>query len=129
MPRSAQVPAARAATLSLLPNVNVHAKLPAPVTITNRDEVRALAALIDGLPEFPPDTYSCPLDSGDTLVLTFSARPGGPALAVATVELSGCEGVDFTVGVKQQPGLGALEGGSTVAAQALKIAGLSWKLH
>jgi hypothetical protein len=128
-PATEAVPsAARAVTLSLLPNMNSHAKLPGPVTITKPDQVRALAALIDGLPEFPPGMYSCPAAFGDALVLTFRARPAGPALAVATVELSGCEGVDFTIGVKQQPGLGGPEEGRTVAAQAVKIAGLNWQL-
>jgi hypothetical protein len=129
-PASEAVPsAARAVTLSALPDPNVHAKPPAPVTITNPDQVRALAALIDGLPEFPPDAYSCPADPGDSLALTFRARPGGPALAVATVETSACEGVDFTVGGKQQPGLGGPFEGRSTAAQALKIAGLHWQLY
>ena len=128
-PATEVVPSAtRAVTLSVLPNPNLHAKLPGPVTITKPDRVRALAALIDGLPEFPPGFYSCPAGFGDALVLTFRARPAGPALAVATVELSGCEGVDFTIGVKQQPGLGGPGEGQRVAAQALKIAGLNWQL-
>jgi hypothetical protein len=120
--------AARAVTLTVKPNMNSTAKPPAPVTITKLGRVRALAALINGLPEFPPGMYSCPADFGDALVLTFRAHPGGPALAVATVELSGCEGVGFTVGGKRQPGLGGPGDGSAVATQALKIAGLTWTL-
>jgi hypothetical protein len=130
-PASEVVPsAARAVTLSLLPNINVHTPLPGPVTITDPAKVRALAALIDGLPLFPPGAYNCPAAFGDALVLTFRARPVGtaPALAVATAELSGCEGIDFTVGATQEPALGGPDDGRPVAAQALKIAGLPWKL-
>lgn len=128
-PASEVVPsAARAVTLSLLPNINVHTTLPAPVTMTAPSRVRALAALVDGLPEFPPGSYSCPAGFGDALVLTFRARPGGPALAVATVQLSGCEEVDFTVGGKGQPALGGPDDGRPFAAHVLKAAGLHWQL-
>jgi hypothetical protein len=128
-PASELVPsAARAVTLSLLPNLNSGAKPPGPATITKPDQVRALAALINGLPEFPPAVYSCPAGFAGELVLTFRARPAGPALAVVTVELSGCQGVDVTIGGKPQPRLGDLAEGRPVAAQALKIAGLDWRL-
>ena len=120
--------AARAVTLSLQPNMNTSAKPTASVTITNPTAVARLAALIDGLPLFPPGTYSCPADFGTALVLTFRASPGGPALAVATIELSGCEGIDLTVSDARQPSLGTPDAGRTVAAQALKIAGLHWRL-
>ena len=105
-----------------------HTRPPAPVTITDPAKVRALVALIDGLPLFPPATYSCPAAFGDALVLTFRATAGGPALAVATIETSGCEGIDFTIGVKEQPGLGGPGVGVPVAVQAVKIAGLNWKI-
>jgi hypothetical protein len=128
-PASEVVPsAARAVTFSELPNLNVHTAPPAPVTITDPAKVRALVALIDGLSLFPPGAYNCPAAFGDALVLTFRATAGGPALAVATAELSGCEGIDFSIGVKQQPQLGGPDDGSPVAAHAIKIAGLSWKL-
>lgn len=128
-PASEVVPsAARAVTLSVLPNIDVHTKVPGPVTITSPDQVRALAAFINGLPEFPAEVFSCPADFGDALVLTFRARAGGPALAVATIGLSGCEGVDLTVGGKEQPGLGGEGQGQQEAGQVLKIAGLHWKL-
>jgi len=128
-PASEVVPsAARAVTLSLLPNINVHTRLPGPVTITDPAQVRAIASLIDGLPEFPPGPYSCPAAFGDALVLTFRAQPGSPALAVATVALSGCEGIDFTIGSREQPGLGGPDQGQPVAARILKMAGLRWKL-
>jgi hypothetical protein len=119
-------PAARAVTLSLLANSN--SGLPGPVTITDPARVRALTAFIDGLPLFPPGPRSCPMYMGDTLTLTFRARPDGPALAVATVQLSGCEEVDFTVGGKLLPQLGGPDNGRADAARVLTIAGLHWQI-
>jgi hypothetical protein len=125
----AVVPSATGAvTLSLRPNVNLRTPLPGPVTITNPDKVRKLAALVDRLPLFPPGAYQCPPAVGNALVLTFRARPGGPALAVATAELSGCGEIDLAIGAKQQPELGGPDDGRAVAVQALRIAGLPWQL-
>ena len=56
------------------------------------------------------------------LVEQFRA-PGVGTLAVATVQLSGCREVDFTLGGKPQPTLGAASG-----PQFLKIAGLPWTI-
>jgi hypothetical protein len=61
-------------------------------------------------------------------VLTFRVGPAGPATAVAAVALEGCEGVGLVIGGRQQPGLGAVDGGRQVTAQALKLAGLNWNL-
>jgi hypothetical protein len=85
-------------TLSLDPDANVHVKPPKPATITDPATIKRLTALIDGLPVFPAGAYeSCPFDAGAQLVLTFSAARAGPALAVATVKLEGCQGVELTV--------------------------------
>jgi hypothetical protein len=126
-PAGEKVPSvARAVTLSQDLGLNAGGKKPpAPVTITDPVRVRRLAALIDGLPLPSPGVLHCPAAFGSNLVLTFRARPGGPALAVATVELSGCGGVDLTIGGRRQPALAAT--GST-ATQILAIAGLHWKL-
>ena len=127
-PAGEKVPSTvRAVTVSEYLGWNVDSQPPRPVTITYPAKVRALAALIDGLP-MPPQfgviAESCPDGNGSDLTLAFSARPGGPALAVATVALSGCAGVDFTIGGKQQPALGAT---SALGTQILKVAGLPWK--
>jgi hypothetical protein len=117
-------PAAKAVTISEdLGGNQGSAKPPKPVTITSPAKVRALVALIDGLPLTPPGVFSCPAGFGDSLTLTFRAGPRTPALAVATAELSGCQEVDFTLGGKPQPTLGAASG-----PQILKIAGLPWKI-
>jgi len=120
---------ATAVTLSLTPGMDTHNKAPAPVTVTDQATVRKLTALVDGLPLFPEGTYSCPMDDGSSLALTFRAGRGGPALAVATVNLAGCEGVNLTIGGQRQPGLGPVAGGRSTAAQALKTAGLNWNLN
>ena len=75
------------------------------MTITDPAKVRALTALINGLTLFPPGAPDCPADFGGNLVLTFRAGPRTPALAVATVDLSGCDGVDLTIDGKSQPTL------------------------
>jgi hypothetical protein len=127
--RAAAVPnRATAVTLSLKPDMNAHAKPPGPATITDPAAVRRLVSLIGGLPAFPPGTYSCPMDAGARLTLTFTAARGGPALAVATVSLQGCEGTGLTVDGRAQPGRGPVGGGRQTATQVLKISGEHWNL-
>ena len=125
---SEKVPAAaKAVTIAMDLGLNQGGKKPPkPVTITDRAKVSALKALINGLTLFPPGMFNCPADFGDGLVLTFRADPGTPALAVATVDLAGCDGVNLTIGGKSQP---ALAGPGTDSGPAiLKTAGLSWKI-
>jgi hypothetical protein len=127
-PASEQVPAvARAVTISMDLGLNAGGKEPPkPVTITDPAKVRALKALINGLAVFPPGPYSCPADFGDDLVLTFRAGPGTPPLAVATVDLEGCDGVDLTIDGRSQPALAGP--GTDTGPQLLKAAGLTWKI-
>jgi hypothetical protein len=126
-PASEQVPAAaRAVTISTDPGGNQGGTVPPkPVTITGPAEVRALTALINGLALFPPGSYSCPADFGGDLVLTLRAGPRTPALAVATVDFGGCDGVDLTIDGKSQPTLAGP--GTDTGPQILKTAGLPWK--
>jgi hypothetical protein len=127
-PASEKVPAAaKAVTISIDPGLNQGGRKPQkPVTITDPAKVRALTALINGLTLFPPGAPDCPADFGGNLVLTFRAAPRTPALAVATVDLSGCDGVDLTIGGKPQPTLAGP--GTDSGPQILRIAGLSWKI-
>jgi hypothetical protein len=115
-------------TLTLHPDVNVHVTAPPPVTVTDPAKVREIAALLNGLAPFPAGRYSCPLDGGGALTLTFRAVRSGPALAVAVIDLEGCEGVNLTTSGGQQPALGTPDGGRATATQAVKIAGLTWNL-
>lgn len=98
-------------------------KPPKPTAITDPAKVRKLVALINGLSPPLPGIRNCPADFGDGLTLTFRASPHGPPLAVATAELSGCQGVGLTIGGKPQPGL---QGG--IGPQILQIAALPWTI-
>ena len=122
---SEQVPArAKAVTIAMDIGLNQGSKKPPkPATITDPAKVRKLLALINGLPLPSPGIRNCPADFGDTLTLTFRASPQGPPLAVATVELSGCQGVALTIGSKPQPDL---QGG--IGPQILQIAALPWTI-
>jgi hypothetical protein len=124
-PASEKVPAAaKAVTISEdLGGNQGKKKPPKPVTITNPAKVSKLIKLIDGLPLAQPGVFGCPADFGDSLTLTFRAGRGTPALAAATVDLSGCGLVSFTIGGKAQPTLA-----STSGQGILKIAGLHWKI-
>lgn len=121
--------AARAVTIAELSNGAPVARpakpLPAPVTITDPATVRGLAALIDGLPlsTIPPDA-PCPFAFGSYLSLTFRARPGGPALAVAETGQP-CGTVALTVRGAEQP---ALQDEPALDSQLLKLAALPGKL-
>jgi hypothetical protein len=124
-PASEKVPAAaKAVTISMNLGMNQGSKKPPkPVTISDPAKVDQLRGLINRLLPFPPGDFSCPAAFGDNLALTFRARPGGPALAVATDILSGCGGVALTSGGKSQPMLTGTSG-----TQILKIADLPWKI-
>jgi hypothetical protein len=127
-PTSEKVPVtAQAVTISMDLGLNQGGKVPPkPVTITDRAQVNELKALINGLALFPPGMFSCPAGFGDDLVLTFRAGPGTPALAVATVDFAGCDGVDLTINGKSQPTLAGP--GTDNGPRILKTAGLSWKI-
>ena len=129
VPASEKVPAAAKAVTISMDNLGLNArgkKPPKPVTITDPAKVSALRALINSLPLVPPGMFSCPADFADGLVLTFRAGPRAPALAVATVGLSGCDAVGLTIGGKSQPTLAGP--GTDTGAAILKTAGLSWKI-
>lgn len=120
-------PAAQAVTIAVKPDINLHITPPAPVTVTDPAQVRRIVALVDGLPlSPPPGDFNCPFDGSASLVLTFQAQPGGPALAVAEPDLEGCQWVSFTIGGKPQPSLGAVDGGLSFAASVARVAGLPW---
>jgi hypothetical protein len=116
-------PEATAVTISAVPGFMVGAKVPAPVTITDPAKVSRIASLVNGLSLIRPGGFNCPMDRGRAVRLTFRASAEGPALAIVSAGLTGCEGVTFTAGGTRQP---MLAGGAALARQVLTIAGLSW---
>ena len=126
-PASEAVPAAaRVVTLSLADA----ASSPAPVTITDPGKVRQIIALTNGLALFPefPLAPTCLGYSDGSVVLTFRAVAGGPALAVATARALGCNDVELIIGGKSQLPLGGPTATPAFGAQLLRVAGLHWKL-
>ncbi len=123
-PAAERVPAtAESVTISALPpDYQTAVPLPAPVTITNRDEVRRIMSLADGLPVFPRGTYNCGQDGDWEMVITFRGA-GGRTLAVVTAEQNGCGAASFTVGGKS---LLAVAAGPSWERQVLAVAGLHW---
>ena len=120
--------AARQVTLSMNYGMNADGrKPPAPLTITDPVKVSEAAGLVAGQPPWPPGTYSCPFADGMAFILTFRARPGGPALATAVLDLNGCGGTDLTVGAKDY-GLGDPESARPLATKLLEVTGVPWKL-
>ena len=86
-----------------------------------------IAAVIDGLPRFPDGTFSCPADFGGQMRLTFSASPGGPALARLTAQYGGCGSVSVRIGGRDMPALTEdPDSGPPLQQQVLAIAGVSW---
>lgn len=114
-------------TLSENLGLNAHGKRPpAPATINSKAIAGQLAALIDAQKPFPPGRYSCPMDDGQSVTLTFRDSPGGPVVATATLATSGCQAIGIAVDGKTKPSRGPA--GRAVTAKAIKIAGLHWKL-
>lgn len=102
-----RVPAgARSVTIGALRGSRIGARPPAPVTITNQATLHRIASLLDSLRVFPRGAYSCPMDTGQGLKLTF-ADSGGRTLAVVVAKQSGCSTVSVTQGGKSLPALGA----------------------
>jgi hypothetical protein len=122
-PAAERVPAAaESVTITALPPDYQAPAPPAPVTITNRNEVRRIASLVDGLPVWPPGEYNCGPDRGYEMMLTFRGA-GGRALVVMAPDHTGCNAVSFTIGGKPLLSLGdewLLE------QQVLATAGLHW---
>jgi hypothetical protein len=65
--------------------------------------------------------------SGASLTVTFRARAGGPALARASAELSGCEFLSYAMPGRASLGIGGPEAGSGFLAEVNRVTGLRWK--
>jgi hypothetical protein len=122
-PAAEHVPAAaKAVTVSVMPGMVADVRIPGPVTITDPAKVSELISAANALPVWSGQRVMCPADFGQSVRLTFTAKPGGPALAVAVASVGGCGLANFSVGGKPQP---PLSDGATLARKALAVSGLS----
>jgi hypothetical protein len=79
----------------------------APVHVTSTPRIRETAALLNGLPLAQPNVTACPVDLGRRLRLTYYGRTGSRSLAVASIQVGGCQLVGLTLGGQAQPPLSA----------------------
>jgi hypothetical protein len=102
----------------------------ATATVTDPAQVAALAAYLNGLAVNPPGgVSSCPASFGDsTVTLTFSARLGGPVLAMASAELDGCAFLSYTMPGQPAAGLGGGAAGGNLLDEVNHVTGLHWKV-
>jgi len=102
----------------------------ATATVTDPAQVAALAAYLNGLSVNPPGAvWNCPASSGDsTVTLTFSARPGGPVLAMASAELDGCAFLSYTMPGQPAADLGGGGAGENLLDTVNRVTGLHWKI-
>jgi hypothetical protein len=102
------------------------------VTITDPATVATIAAVIDGLRQLPHGTYSCPSEADTAMMLTsmqltFRTVPGGPAVATAGADYTGCQFAWVTAGAQTISPLDEnTSSGQPVQQQILAIAGIRW---
>ena len=101
----------------------------ATATVTDPAPVAALASYLNGLAVNPPGAVSsCPAMLTDSaLIVTFSAHPGGPALATASASLSGCAFLTYTMPGQSAIGLGGGAAGENLLDEVNHVTGLHWK--
>jgi hypothetical protein len=139
-PRPGGAPAAGripqdAAVVTVTPYFGLHPdpraeRLDRAFTVTDPAKVARIAAVIDGLARFPAGTFSCPIDFGGQMRLTFFARPAGPVLARLTAQYGGCGSVSVRIGGRDMPALsGYPDSGPPLQQQVLAIAGVTWLIQ
>jgi hypothetical protein len=102
-------------------------RLDPAVTVTDPAKVAAIAAVIDGLPLFPPGTFSCPADFGAYMKLTFRTALHGPVVAQLTAAYGGCGTVSVSINGRARPALSEdTGGGQQLQDRVLTIAGVRW---
>ena len=102
-------------------------RLDQAVTVTSPAKVAAIAAVIDGLPLFPPGAFSCPADFGAAMRLTFRTSPQGPVVAQLSAQYGGCGVVSVSIDGRAMPALSDYTGsGQQLQQRVLAIAGVRW---
>jgi hypothetical protein len=98
------------------------------VTVTDPAKVRQVVAYLNGLTVNPLDSsWSCPQPSGN-IAVTFSARPGGPALATASAGIGGCAILTCTVPGEPPIWLGGGAAGDNLLNAVDRVTGLHWTI-
>ena len=102
-------------------------RLDQAVTVTSPAKVAAIAAVIDGLPLFPPGAFSCPADFGAAMRLTFRRSPQGPVVAQLSAQYGGCGVASVSIDGRAMPELSDYMGsGQQLQQRVLAIAGVRW---
>jgi hypothetical protein len=77
----------------------------APIVVTVATKVDRIAQLVNGLAVDQLGIVPCPADFGPNVDIRFYGRQGGPVLAEANAEGSGCGTVSFTLNGRTEPTL------------------------
>jgi hypothetical protein len=77
----------------------------APADVTSQSDVSQIVSLVNGLQRAQPGVVPCPADFGPFVDLKFYGQRGGPLLAEANGDGSGCDIVSFTLRGKHEPSL------------------------
>jgi hypothetical protein len=127
------VPAtARVAVLTETKGGNGNGKPPviATATLTDAEQVAALAAYLNGLPvNLPGAVYNCPAAiGGGSIAVSFRAHTDGPGLAGGIATFEGCAFLSFTMPGQSSAEIGGPSAGNDLLAEVNRVAGLHWKV-
>jgi hypothetical protein len=107
-PRAERVPAGVTLITLTDTRLDVHtgkSTTSAPIVVTAAAKVERIAELVDGLGVDQLGIVPCPADFGPNVDIKFYGRQGGPVLAEANADGSGCGTVSFTLNGKTEPTL------------------------
>jgi len=121
-PASERIPAgARRLSVSVTSGLKGNLAPQRPFSVASAQRIERIVALLNSLPAAQPGTRACPADPGIRLRLAFYQPDAASPSAVATIDPSGCGGVQLTIGGRPQAPLGseALPGTSTTREPSL----------
>lgn len=107
-PRAERVPAGVHVVTVTDTRIDIHtgkSTTSAPIVVTAATKVDRIAQLVNGLAIDQLGLVPCPADFGPNVAVKFYAAPGGPVLAQADADGSGCGTVSFTLNGKTEPTL------------------------
>ncbi len=107
-PRSERVPAGLTLVTLTDTRIDIHtgkSTTSAPIVVTAPTKLEGIARFVDGLAVDQLGIVPCPADFGPNVDIKFYGRQGGPVLAEANADGSGCGTVTFTLNGKTEPTL------------------------